>query len=331
MDFERLNILVTGADGFIGSHLVESLLTTGARVRALCCYNSFNSYGWLENIQQPDYRLEIVSGDIRDPAFCRKICKDQQVIFHLASLIAIPYSYIAPASYIDTNVTGTLNICQAAVDCGCLRFLHTSTSEVYGSAIYVPIDEQHPLQPQSPYSASKIAADMIARSFHYTFRLPVVVVRPFNTYGPRQSARAVIPTIISQIAAGRTEIALGDITTTRDFNYVADTCQGFLELARCDRAIGETVNVGSGREISIQQTFELIRNIMGSSARLRLDPERVRPTASEVVRLVCNNKKISELTPWTSQVSLEDGLSRTVTWFSKPENLSRYKTGVYNV
>lgn len=325
-----MKVLVTGADGFIGSHLTEALLAEGHRVRALAQYNSFNYWGWLEDIEADD-RLEIVTGDVRDPNYCREICKDIDVVYHLAALIAIPYSYVAPDSYVDTNVKGTLNICQAARDCGVKRILVTSTSEVYGTARYVPIDEKHPLQPQSPYSASKIGADAIAMSFYNAFRLPITIVRPFNTYGPRQSARAVIPTIITQIAAGAKEIKLGDTTPTRDFNYVEDTSRGFIKLAKCDKAIGETVNIGSNYEISIKDTLDLIKDIMQSDVRFITDEQRIRPENSEVFRLWCDNSKIRELTGFEPKYSIREGLDMTVAWFTKPENLAKYKPGLYNV
>lgn len=323
-------VLVTGADGFIGSHLVETLLNRGVRVRALALYNSFNYWGWLEGLASRE-NLEVVCGDVRDPHFCRTITKDVEVVFHLAALIAIPYSYVAPASYVDTNVTGTLNICQAAMENGCRRVLHTSTSEVYGTARYVPIDEAHPLQPQSPYSASKIGADALAMSFFNTFGLPLTIVRPFNTYGPRQSARAVIPTIISQIAGGQKSIRLGDLRPTRDFNYVLDTCAGFLSLAECDEAIGKTVNIGSNREISIGDLFGLIRKLMDSNVELECDEQRLRPEQSEVFRLWCDNRLIKELTGFEPQHTLRQGLQQTIAWFTDPANLARYKTGLYNV
>ena len=325
-----MKVLVTGADGFIGSHLTESLLAEGYDVRALSQYNSFNYWGWLEDIQQTA-NLEIVCGDVRDQAYCREICKGIDVIFHLAALIAIPYSYIAPQSFIDTNIKGTLNICQAAKDCNIKRILITSTSEVYGTAQYVPIDERHPLQPQSPYSASKIRADAIAMSFYNAYQLPVTIVRPFNTYGPRQSARAVIPTIITQIASGNKEIKIGDTTPTRDFNYMKDICNGFILLAKCDKAIGETVNIGSNDEISIKELFALIKDIMHSDANLMVDEQRLRPEHSEVFRLRCDNTKIKELTGYKPQYSLREGLEKTVEWFTDPRNLAKYKPGIYNI
>ena len=330
MQLRNKRILVTGADGFIGSHLVEVLVDSGARVRALSCYNSFNSWGWLEAVDCLD-DLEVVSGDVRDPYFCREITKNIDIIFHLAALIAIPYSYVAPDSYVDTNVKGTLNICQAARENGCERLIHTSTSEVYGTAQYVPIDENHPLQPQSPYSASKIGADHMALSFYLSFGLPVTIARPFNTYGPRQSARAVIPTIIGQIAAGTKQVKLGDLSPTRDFNYVLDTCRGFVALAKSENTIGEIVNIGSGIETSVADTLDLIKRIMKSDIQLIMDKQRLRPENSEVFRLCCDNGKIKRLTGFEPEFSLEKGLFKTIEWFSRPDNLLRYKTGIYNV
>lgn len=322
--------LVTGADGFIGSHLVEMLVARGYRVRALAQYNSFNHWGWLEDVRCKD-AIEVVSGDVRDAHFCRHMMQDVDIVFHLAALIAIPYSYIAPDSYVDTNVRGTLNVCQAALDAGVKRVIHTSTSEVYGTARYVPIDEKHPLQPQSPYSASKIGADAIAQSFQNSFSLPLTVARPFNTYGPRQSARAVIPTIISQIASGKRQIELGDLSPTRDFNYVEDTCRGFIALAETDATIGEVVNIGSNFEISIGNTLHLIRELMGSDIEVVHDDQRVRPANSEVFRLWCDNSKIQSLTGFKPEVDIRQGLTRTIDWFTNPDNLRRYKTDIYNV
>lgn len=325
-----MKILVTGADGFIGSHLCELLLAEGHEVRALAYYNSFNNWGWLEDIPaRPS--LQVVTGDIRDYQICLNICRDVDVIFHLAALIAIPYSYAAPDSYVETNIKGTLNICRAAMENKVSRLICTSTSEVYGTAQYVPIDEKHPLQPQSPYSASKIGADALAMSFHNSFGLPLVIARPFNTYGPRQSARAVIPTIITQLGAGIKDIKLGDTSPTRDFNYVEDTCRGMIELSRCDSALGETVNIGSGREISILDTFNLIRDIMQSDAVLIREQERVRPEKSEVQRLVCDSSKLQTLTGFKPSFSMREGLEQTVQWFSQPANLARYKANIYNV
>jgi NAD dependent epimerase/dehydratase len=322
--------LVTGADGFIGSHLVELLVSEGYEVKALAQYNSLGSWGWLEHVACRG-EIEVLSGDVRDSHYCRQITRGVDVVFHLAALIAIPYSYVAPESYLDTNVKGTLNICQAALATGVKRLIHTSTSEVYGTARYVPIDEQHPLQAQSPYSASKIGADAMAMSFHNAFDLPLTIARPFNTYGPRQSARAVIPTIIGQIASGSKQIKLGDPTPTRDFNYVADTCRGLLALARCDRAVGETVNIGSNHEISIGDTLALIRELMGSDIELVQDAERLRPERSEVFRLWCDNRKICELTGFRPMNDLRSGLSATIDWFLAPGNLAKYKTDIYNI
>lgn len=322
-------VLVTGADGFIGSHLTEMLLEKGYDVTALSYYNSFNDWGWLEGLDNPN--LKVISGDVRDPHFCKHITKDIDIIFHLAALIAIPYSYIAPDTYVDTNVKGTLNICQAAKENGVKRILVTSTSEVYGTAQYVPIDEKHPKQPQSPYSASKIGADAMAMSFYNAFELPVVIVRPFNTYGPRQSARAIIPTIISQIANGMKEIKLGDLTPTRDFNFVKDTCKGFMELAHCDAAIGQEVNIASNYEISMRDTLELIAKIMDSDVKFVEDTQRLRPKNSEVFRLWGDNARIKVLTGFTPTYDIEAGLRETIEWFTKPENLKKYKANIYNV
>lgn len=330
MSLKGKKILVTGADGFIGSHLVEALLAEGAKVRALSYYNSFNYWGWLEDIGEHK-DLEIVSGDVRDNNYCMKITEGIDIIFNLAALIAIPYSYVAPDSYVDTNIKGTLNICQAAMRNKCAKVIHTSTSEVYGTAQYVPIDEKHPLQPQSPYSASKIGADAMAMSFYNAFNLPVAIARPFNTYGPRQSARAIIPTIISQIASGKKEIEMGDIVPTRDLNYVKDTCNGFIKIAESDKAIGETINIGSNTEISVGDLFEKIKKLMNSDVKFVVDKNRIRPEKSEVFRLVCDNTKIKSLTGYTNQFSLDKGLTETINWFIKPENLKKYKTNIYNV
>ena len=323
-------VLVTGADGFIGSHLVELLAYEGYQVRALSQYNSLNYWGWLEDIACLK-DIEVVTGDVRDPYYCKHITKDIDIVFHLAALIAIPYSYVAPSSYVDTNIYGTLNICQAALENGVKRFIHTSTSEVYGTAQYVPIDENHPLQPQSPYSASKIGSDAIAMSFFNAFDFPLTIARPFNTYGPRQSARAVIPTIISQIANGSKQIRLGDVTPTRDFNYVADTCRGFLELARCEKAVGEVVNIGSNFEISVGDTLNLIREIMSSDVEFLVEEQRLRPERSEVFRLWCDNTKIRDLTGFEPAYDIRAGLEETVEWFTRAENISKYKTNIYNV
>lgn len=322
------NVLVTGADGFIGSHLTELLLSQGYNVRALSYYNSFNDWGWLNDVRHPN--LEIVCGDVRDPNFCRHICRGMDTVMHLAALIAIPYSYVAPDSYVDTNIKGTLNMLQAARDCGVERIVVTSTSEVYGTAQYVPIDEKHPRQPQSPYSATKIGADAIAMSFYNAFNLPVVIARPFNTYGPRQSARAIIPTIITQIAAGQREIKVGDLTPTRDFNFVSDTAAGFIALATTPGIEGRDINIATGTEVSMKETLELIADIMGGGVTYVTDPERLRPGKSEVFRLCGDNSVITELTDWRPRVELREGLRRCVEWFTKPENLAKYKTDIYN-
>ena len=325
----KKNILVTGADGFIGSHLTEMLLEQGHHVRALSYYNSFNDWGWLEGLNHPD--LEVVTGDVRDPYFCKHLSRDVDTIFHLAALIAIPYSYIAPDSYVDTNIKGTLNICQAAKENGVKKLLITSTSETYGTAQYVPIDEKHPKQPQSPYSATKIAADAMAMSFYNAFELPVIVVRPFNTYGPRQSARAIIPTIITQIMSGMKEIRLGDLSPTRDFNYVKDTCRGFIELSNCDQAIGQEINICSNYEVSMRDTFELIAQLMQADVKFIEDIQRLRPAGSEVFRLWGDNTKLKSLTGFTPSYSIEEGLKETIEWFKNDKNLAKYKSGIYNV
>ncbi len=321
-------VLVTGADGFIGSHLTELLLEEGYEVRALSVYNSFNYWGWLDDIKHP--RLEVVSGDVRDAAFCRHITQGCDTVFHLAALIAIPYSYVAPESYVDTNIKGTLNMCQAALDHNVRRLIVTSTSEVYGTARYVPIDENHPRQPQSPYSATKIGADAIAKSFYNAFNLPVTIARPFNTYGPRQSARAIIPTIITQIANGVREIKVGDLSPTRDFNFVKDTCRGFLAIARAEGVEGEEINIATGIEVTMKQTLMKIAEIMDADINWVVDSERIRPSKSEVFRLCGDNTKIETLTDWRPEWSLEEGLRATVDWFRNPDNLAKYKYNVYN-
>ncbi len=336
MHLRGKKILVTGADGFIGSHLTEHLVKAGHDVRAFVCYNSFNSWGWIDsfekNLQQS---LDIFSGDIRDPNGVRNAMRDCDVVFHLAALIAIPFSYHSPDTYVDTNVKGTLNIVQAARDLGVSKVVHTSTSETYGTARFVPITEEHPLQGQSPYSASKIGADMIAMSFYSSFDTPVATIRPFNTYGPRQSARAVIPTIISQIASGVDSILLGDLAPTRDFNYVADTVAGFVAVAESDSSVGEVINVGSNFEVSIGDTARTIARLMGRDIEIRQDPKRLRPVGSEVERLWASNEKARKLTGWEPQFGglngFEEGLTRTIEWFSEPSNLARYKANIYNI
>lgn len=330
MNYKGKRVLVTGADGFIGSHLAELLVKNEAEVKALVHYNSFNSWGWLDKVSCRD-QIDIVPGDVRDYNQMLKITQNVDTIFHLAALIAIPYSYDAPASYVDTNINGTLNICQSALHNNVHQVIHTSTSEVYGTAQYVPIDELHPLQPQSPYSATKIGADVIAKSFFHSFGLPLCIARPFNTFGPRQSARAVIPTIITQIASGQKEIKLGDTTPTRDLNYVLDTCKGFLLLGLSGETSGETINIGSGHEYSIQEVFDTIRDLMGKDITLVHDPVRIRPENSEVFRLLASTRKIRKLVDYEPDYSLEKGLNETIDWFTDPANLARYKTNIYNV
>ena len=318
--------LVTGADGFIGSHLTQQLLAAGWRVRALAQYNSFNNWGWLEQVP-PCPELEIVTGDVRDPDFCRHITRGADTVFHLAALIAIPYSYVAPDSYVDTNIRGTLNMCQAARDCGVRRILVTSTSEVYGTAQYVPIDEKHPYQGQSPYSATKIGADRLAESFYRSFDLPVTIVRPFNTYGPRQSGRAIIPTIITQLLAGQTEIKLGSLTPTRDFNYVKDTANGFMTIADCDAAIGQELNIATGVEHSIGDLAnELIAQI-NPNAKIVCEAERLRPEKSEVNRLLGDATKLRSMTGWEPHYTFAQGLAETIDFLRG--NLDQYKVGQY--
>lgn len=323
-------ILITGADGFIGSHLTELLVKSGYEVRAFVFYNSFNSWGWLDTLSSEIMDdTEIFSGDIRDPNGVREAMKGCDAVFHLAALIAIPFSYHSPDAYVDTNIKGTLNVLQAARLLETNRVLVTSTSEVYGTAQYVPIDELHPFQGQSPYSATKIAADRLAESFYRSFNLPVTIVRPFNTYGPRQSARAVIPTIITQLLAGKEEIRLGALTPTRDFNYVKDTVQGFLEIFKSDLTIGEEINIATQQEISIGELAnELIKQI-NPLAKVVTDEDRLRPVKSEVNRLLGANAKIKKLTNWTPKYSFEEGLNETIEFFRK--NLSKYKTGIYNI
>ena len=329
-------VLVTGADGFIGSHLTEHLVDIGADVRAFVYYNSFNSWGWLDDVDaQHRDRFEVFAGDIRDPNGVRTAMKGCDVVLHLAALIAIPYSYHSPDTYVDTNVKGTLNVVQAARDLGVERVVHTSTSEVYGTARFVPITEEHPLQGQSPYSASKIGADQIAQSFFLSFETPVATIRPFNTYGPRQSARAVIPTIITQIAGGAEKIQLGAVHPTRDFNHVRDTVRGFVAVAEADAAVGEVVNIGSNFEISIGDTASLIAERMGREVSIVADDQRMRPTGSEVERLWADNEKAARLTGWTPDYAGRDGFGRgldeTIAWFTDPANLRRYKADVYNI
>lgn len=326
---EKSKVLVTGADGFIGSHLVERLLQEGCYVRALAQYNSFNNWGWLEEIRSE--KLEVITGDIRDYNVCMKISEGIDIIYHLAALIAIPYSYIAPESYIDTNVKGTSNICLAAKYNQVNRVVCTSTSEVYGTALYVPIDEKHPMQPQSPYSASKIAADAIALSYYNSLEIPVVIARPFNTYGPRQSARAVIPTIITQLANGSKKIKLGDTRPTRDLSFVKDTCKGLMLLGNTPGVEGQVVNIGSNFEISVLELFQTINELMKTDAVVETDEVRMRPANSEVFRLWCDNAKIETLTGFKPDYILREGLAETIQWFIKPQNLRSYKSTIYNV
>lgn len=332
MVLKNKKVLLTGADGFIGSHLAERLLEEGCQVRAFVYYNSFNSWGWLDSLpKEIKNRLEIFSGDIRDPNGVRTAMKDIEVVFHLAALIAIPFSYHSPDSYIDTNVKGTLNIIQAAKDLGVQRVLVTSTSEVYGTAKFVPITEEHPKQPQSPYSASKIGADCIADSFYRSFDLPLTIVRPFNTYGPRQSARAVIPTIITQLLNGMEEIKLGDITPTRDLLYVKDTANGFVEIAKSDALIGHEVNIATQSEITIGELAQEMINQINPNAIIISDEQRLRPAKSEVFRLFGSNEKLKQFTNWEQTHTLAQGIANTIEWFKKPENLSKYKADIYNV
>lgn len=323
-------VLVTGADGFIGSHLVEKLLEEGYSVRAFTYYNSFNTWGWLDTFPREKLNeIEIFSGDIRDPNGVREAMKGMDWVFHLAALIAIPFSYHSPDSYVDTNIKGTLNVLQAARDLSTEKIMVTSTSEVYGTAQYVPIDEKHPFQGQSPYSATKIGADRLAESFYRSFNLPVAIVRPFNTFGPRQSARAVIPTIITQLLAGKTEIKLGSLTPTRDFNYVKDTVAGFLAIAESDRTIGEEINIATQKEISIGELAEEIIRQINPDARIVCDEQRLRPEKSEVNRLLGCNEKITKLTTWKPQYSFKKGIEETIKWLRS--HMSYYKTDVYNV
>lgn len=336
MHIKGKKILVTGADGFIGSHLVEKLVREGYDVRAFVYYNSFNSWGWLDR-SDPHIRksIEVFAGDIRDPYGVREAMRGCDVVLHLAALIAIPYSYHSPDTYIDTNIKGTLNVIQAARDLGVERVVHTSTSEVYGTALFVPITEEHPLQGQSPYSASKIGADQLALSFFLSFGTPISIIRPFNTYGPRQSARAVIPTIISQIAAGKTEIKLGAMHPTRDFNYVEDTVRGFIAVAECDAALGQFINIGSNFEVSILDTAQAIAEVMERKVEFHEEAERLRPAASEVERLWACADKAKALCGWEPEFAGLDGLKRglklTADWFVNPAHLANYKVDQYNI
>jgi len=329
-------ILVTGADGFIGSHLVESLVNQGYKVKAFVLYNSFNKWGWLDSLDKSVLsEIEVFAGDIRDPYGVKNAMEGCDAVLHLAALIAIPYSYHSPDTYIDTNIKGTLNILQAARELKVKRVIHTSTSEVYGTARFVPITEEHPLQGQSPYSASKIGADQLAFSFYASFELPVVTIRPFNTYGPRQSARAVIPTIITQLANGVESLKLGSVHPTRDFNYVQDTVDGFIAALNAENIEGETINIGSNFEISVGDTAKVIAELMHKNISIEMDDVRLRPKDSEVERLWAENKKALEMLHWKPNYAglegFKNGLSKTIEWFSKPENLSNYKSHIYNV
>lgn len=336
MDMRDCKILVTGADGFIGSHLTEELILKGYDVRAFVFYNSFNSLGWLD-YSPPDIKksLDIFMGDIRDPHGVKQAMKGCDVVFHLAALIGIPYSYHSPDTYIDTNVKGTLNIVQAARELDIKKIIHTSTSEVYGTAKYVPMTEDHPLQGQSPYSASKIGGDHIAMSFYHAFGTPVSIVRPFNTYGPRQSARAVIPTIITQIANGKRTMQLGSLHPTRDFSYIADSVRGFITIAESDKSVGEVINIGSNFEISIGDTAKLIADVMEADIDIETNDERIRPVNSEVERLWADNTKAKKMTGWKPEYGGSDGfikgLKETVEWFINPENIKKYKADIYNI
>lgn len=330
MKLQGKKVLVTGAEGFIGSHLTEMLVQQGAEVTALVQYNSFNNWGWIDSFDEKvKKQMKVITGDIREYDNVKRMVKGQDVVFHLAALIAIPYSYLSPMAYIRTNVEGTANVLEACRDYDVEKIVHTSTSETYGTALYVPIDEKHPMQGQSPYSASKIGADKIAESYYRSFGTPIATIRPFNAYGPRQSARAVIPTIISQILAGKEEIKLGALTPTRDFNYVKDLAAAFMAIAESDKTIGEVINAGSNFEISIEELAKLIMNLIGKEVKILCDEERIRPDKSEVNRLWADNRKIKELTGWEPRYTLEKGLKETIEWIK--ENLDTLKVDIYNV
>jgi NAD dependent epimerase/dehydratase len=332
MNLHEKSILVTGADGFIGSHLTEHLVDIGCKVKAFVYYNSFNSWGWLDTLPKETLAaIDVFAGDIRDPNGVRNAMKDIDVVFHLAALIAIPYSYHSPDSYVDTNIRGTLNVLQAARDLGTAKVLATSTSEVYGTATYVPIDEDHPRQGQSPYSATKIGADSLVDSFHRSFGLPVTIVRPFNTYGPRQSARAVIPTVIMQLLSGKGEIELGALEPTRDFVFVSDTVKGFVEIARCDSLVGMDVNIATQTETSIGDMAKTIIRLINPQATIITDRHRLRPSQSEVERLLGSHERLKSHTGWAPQIDLPLGLQQTIEWLRQPANLRHYKTEIYNV
>ena len=331
MNWKGKKVLVTGSEGFIGSHLTERLVELGADVTALVQYNSFNNWGWIDTFDSNvKSSINVITGDIREYDNVKRMVKGQEVIMHLAALIAIPYSYLSPMAYVRTNVEGTTNVLEACRDEENIeKIIHTSTSETYGTALYVPIDEKHPMQGQSPYSASKIGADKMAESFYRSFNLPITTLRPFNTYGPRQSARAIIPTVISQILAGKREIKLGSLTPTRDFNYVKDTAEAFIKVAESDKTIGEVINAGSNYEITIGDTVEKIIHIIGEDVKILCDDERIRPEKSEVNRLWADNTKIKQLTDWTPRYTLDQGLEETIEWMKN--NLQNYKTDIYNV
>jgi NAD dependent epimerase/dehydratase len=330
MNWNKKRVLITGSEGFIGSHLVERLVELGADVTAFVLYNSFNSWGWIDTFTpQIKNQIKIFTGDIRDGHCTREAVKEADIVFHLASLIAIPYSYYAPGSYVDTNIKGTLNILQACREKEIEKVVHTSTSETYGTAQYVPIDEKHPLQGQSPYSASKIGADMMAESYYRSFGLPIATIRPFNTYGPRQSARAIIPTVISQILSGKKEIKLGSLTPTRDFNYVKDTVEGFIKIGESNQTIGTVTNIGTGKEISIGDLVQKIIKLMGKEVAILCDEQRVRPEKSEVNRLCADNRKALTITEWKPKYSLEEGILETIEWIKN--NMKYYKTDIYNI
>lgn len=332
MDLRDKFVLVTGADGFIGSHLVEALVAKGCRVRAFVYYNSFNNWGWLDTVDRKTQEsIEVVAGDIRDAYGVREACRDVDVVFHLAALIGIPFSYVSPDAYVDTNIKGTLNILQAVRDLSVGRLLVTSTSEVYGTARHVPMDETHPFQGQSPYSATKIAADRLAESFYRSFDLPVTIVRPFNTYGPRQSARAIIPTLITQLLAGRSEIYIGNTSPSRDFNYVADTVAGFIAIAEAQDVFGQEINIATQTEVTIGELASEIISQIAPEARIVTLGDRLRPKKSEVQRLLGSNDKILRLTDWRPQFDLKAGLESTIEWFRQPAMLALYKADIYNI
>ncbi len=325
-----MKALITGADGFIGSHMTELLFSEGYDLKVLSQYNSFNNWGWLEDLSCKD-KIEICSGDIRDSSFCQTICSNVDIVFNLAALIAIPYSYIAPRSYLETNTIGSFNIAEACHKNKVGKLIHISTSEVYGTANYIPIDEKHPFKPQSPYSASKIAADAMVMSFYYSYNYPITIVRPFNTFGPRQSARAIIPTIISQILSNTGTVQLGDLSPTRDLNYVKDTCKATMLISNSDEAVGKTVNIGSNEEISMLSLYKLICEIMEKEVDYTVDEKRKRPNSSEVQQLLCDNSLLKKLTKFNNEFSLKEGLTETINWFSKKENIEKYKSNIFNL